>query len=34
MFPDAEFLAGCELFENLPEDTLALYDSLWTQLKS
>ena len=34
MFPDAAFLAGCEMFENLPEETLALYDNLWTQLKS
>ncbi|MDR3209894.1 MAG: spermidine/putrescine ABC transporter substrate-binding protein [Oscillospiraceae bacterium] len=33
-FPDGGVLARCEPFLNLPPETLALYDSLWVQLKS
>lgn len=34
MFPGSEVLSRCEIFTNLPEDILKLYDSLWTKLKS
>ncbi len=34
MFPSSEVLANCEIFTNLPQDILELYDSLWTKLKS
>ena len=33
-YPDAEALGRCESFANLPEDTLALYDSEWLRLKT
>ena len=33
-FADAETLDRCEVFTNLPQDTLALYDTLWSKLKS
>ena len=28
----AETLDRCEIYENLPKDTLRLYDRLWTRL--
>ena len=31
-YPDESILAQCESFQNLPADTLALYDSEWTRL--
>lgn len=34
MFPSSEILGNCEIFTNLPQDILELYDSLWTKLKS
>lgn len=34
MFPSSEVLSRCEIFTNLPENILKLYDSLWTKLKS
>ena len=33
-YPSDEVLAGCEQFVNLPQDTLAFYDSEWLRLKS
>ncbi|MCD8144564.1 MAG: spermidine/putrescine ABC transporter substrate-binding protein [Oscillospiraceae bacterium] len=33
-YPDSETLSRCTVFTNLPEDTLALYDSEWLRLKS
>ena len=33
-YPGQEALARCEAFVNLPEDTLALYDSEWLRLKT
>ena len=33
MFASAETLANCEIFTNLPAETLALYDTLWSELK-
>ena len=32
MAPPAETLDRCEIYENLPKDTLRLYDRLWTRL--
>ena len=32
-FANSETLAKCDVFTNLPEDTLALYSSLWVELK-
>lgn len=32
--PSKEALSRCEMFVNLPEDILDLYDELWVQLKS
>ena len=32
--PSKEKLAQCEMFLNLPQDTLNLYDELWVLLKS
>lgn len=34
MYPSAEALERCEVFTNLPTETLDLYDSLWVKLKS
>ena len=32
-YPDSTFLANrCEVYQNLPQDILALYDSEWTRL--
>lgn len=32
-YPDGDFLDGhCEVYQNLPQDILALYDSEWTRL--
>ena len=33
MFASAETLANCEVFTNLPQETLELYDRLWVELK-
>ena len=33
MYPDTELLNRCDVFINLPENILALYDSLWVLLK-
>ena len=33
MYPDTELLQRCDVFINLPENILALYDSLWVLLK-
>lgn len=33
MYPDTELLERCDVFINLPENILALYDSLWVLLK-
>ena len=33
MFASAETLANCEVFTNLPQATLELYDRLWVELK-
>jgi len=33
MFASAETLANCDVFTNLPAETLALYDTLWGELK-
>ena len=33
MFASPETLANCEVFTNLPQETLALYDQLWIELK-
>ena len=32
MAPPAETLDRCEIYENLPKETLKLYDRLWTRL--
>ena len=32
--PDKDVLANCDVFTNLPQETLDLYDSLWVDLKS
>jgi len=34
MFPPAEILARCQIYVNLPPETLKLYDDLWVKLKS
>lgn len=34
MFPEDAVLKRCQVFTNLPTDTLSLYDSLWAKLKS
>jgi len=34
MFPDDEVLDRCEIYLNLPQATLDLYDQLWVKLKS
>ena len=34
MFPSDEVLANCEVFINLPQETLDLYDQMWIDLKS
>ena len=34
MFPTADVLQRCQIYVNLPADTLALYDDLWIKLKS
>lgn len=31
-YPDENILAQCEVYQNLPEDVLAFYDSEWTRL--
>jgi spermidine/putrescine transport system substrate-binding protein len=33
-YPDSDTLSRCNVFVNLPEDILSLYDSEWTRLKS
>ena len=33
MFASEETLANCDVFTNLPSDILALYDTLWSELK-
>ncbi len=33
MYPDKELLSRCDVFINLPDNILALYDSLWVLLK-
>ena len=33
MFASDETLAKCDIFTNLPAETLALYDTLWGELK-
>ena len=32
MAPSEEVLRRCEIYENLPAETLRLYDRLWTRL--
>jgi len=34
MFPTEEELKNCEIFTNLPAETLALYDKLWIEVKA
>lgn len=34
MFPDAETLSRCDMYKNLPQETLDLLDSLWVELKA
>lgn len=34
MFPSDDILSRCEIFHNLPQATLDLYDALWIKLKS
>jgi spermidine/putrescine transport system substrate-binding protein len=34
MFPPAEILDKCQIYVNLPQNILDLYDSLWVKLKS
>ncbi len=34
MFPSDEVLANCQVYTNLPEETLELYDKYWVDLKS
>ena len=34
LFPTAEHLGKCEVFLNLPEETLTLYNDLWAKLKA
>ncbi|MDR1589353.1 MAG: ABC transporter substrate-binding protein [Oscillospiraceae bacterium] len=34
MFPDESVLASCEPFYNLPQETLELYDRLWSDLRT
>ncbi len=34
MFPDEDVLSRCEMYDNLPQETLDLYDSLWVKIKS
>ncbi len=34
MFPSADILSKCQIFVNLPLDTLRKYDELWVKLKS
>jgi spermidine/putrescine transport system substrate-binding protein len=34
MFPSDEVLSNCQIYVNLPKETLDLYDSLWIKLKS
>ena len=34
LFPSEEYLSKCEVFLNLPEETLNLYNDLWIKLKS
>lgn len=34
MFPPADVLSKCQIYINLPEDTLKRYDELWVKLKS
>ncbi len=34
MFPPAEVLSRCQIYVNLPPETLKLYDDLWVKLKS
>ena len=34
MYPPQEVVDRCEFFINLPEETLSLYDELWTKLKA
>lgn len=33
LFPDKDVLARCEVYDNLPEDILSLYDEQWVKLK-
>ncbi len=34
LFPSEEYLAKCEVFLNLPQETLDLYNDLWIKLKT
>jgi spermidine/putrescine transport system substrate-binding protein len=34
IYPDESVRKNTEVFVNLPEDILALYDQLWTELKA
>ena len=34
IFPDEETLNNCEIFRYLDEDSIALYNKLWKELKS
>jgi len=34
MFPGDDILANTEVFINLPQETLSLYDELWIKIKS
>ncbi|MCI8327437.1 MAG: hypothetical protein HFI37_06645 [Lachnospiraceae bacterium] len=34
IFPDQEVLDNCELFRCLDDDSIALYNKLWKELKS
>ena len=32
IFPPDEVLASCQMYTNLPQETLILYNDLWTKL--
>ena len=34
MFPGEDVLSRCEMYTNLPQETLKLMDSLWVELKA
>lgn len=34
MFPDADTMSRCEMFTNLPQETLDLLDALWVEVKA